>query len=100
MTSNQDLNEYGNVDPINVGMGPYRSDRIGDLLSKNDAITRETMYQLHFDVYSKQAEAFMAILAPLLPDTPNGDILKLWNFEYTADSKGAYLKGGDLQGSV
>lgn len=23
-------NEYGNVDPINVGMGLYRSDRIGD----------------------------------------------------------------------
>ena len=91
VTSNQDLNEYGNVDPINVGMGPYRSDRIEDLLSKNDAITREYMYQLHFDVYSKQAEAFMAILAPLLPDTPNGDILKGWNFEYTADSKGAYL---------
>ena len=91
MTSNQDLNEYGKVDPINVGMGPYRSDRIGDLLSENDAITRETMYQLHYDVYSKQAEAFMAILAPLLPDTPNGDILKNWDFEYTADSKGAYL---------
>ncbi len=91
VTSNQDLNEFGNVDPINVGMGPYRSDRIEDLLSKNDAITREYMYQLHFDVYSKQAEAFMAILAPLLPDTPNGDILKGWNFEYTADSKGAYL---------
>jgi len=72
-------------------MGPYRSDRIEDLLSKNDAITREYMYKLHFDVYSKQAEAFMAILAPLLPDTPNGDILKGWNFEYTADSKGAYL---------
>ena len=28
VTSNQDLNEYGKVDPINVGMGPYRSDRI------------------------------------------------------------------------
>ena len=91
VTSNQDLNEYGNVDPINVGMGPYRSDRISDLLSKNDAITREYMYQLHMDVYSKQAEAFMEILAPLLPDTPNGDMLKQWDFEYTADSKGAYL---------
>ncbi|MEK6194509.1 MAG: penicillin acylase family protein, partial [Deltaproteobacteria bacterium] len=91
VTSNQDLNEYGKVDPINVGMGPYRSDRIGELLSENDAITREYMYQLHYDVYSKQAEAFMAVLAPLLPGTTNGDILKDWDFQYTADSKGAYL---------
>jgi len=91
VTSNQDLNEYGNVDPINVGMGPYRSDRISDLLSENDNITREYMYQLHMDVFSKQAEMFMEILVPLLPDTPNGNMLKQWNFEYTADSKGAYL---------
>jgi len=79
------------VDPINVGMGPYRSDRISDLLSENDNITREYMYQLHMDVFSKQAEMFMEILVPLLPDTPNGNMLKQWNFEYTADSKGAYL---------
>ena len=41
VTTNQDLNEYGNVDPINVGMGPYRSDRIGGLLAENNAIDCE-----------------------------------------------------------
>ena len=91
VTSNQDLNEYGKVAPINMGMGPYRSDRIADILAENNAITNEDMYKLHFDVYSKQAEAFMDILAPLLPDTANGEILKTWDFNYTADSKGAYL---------
>jgi penicillin G amidase len=91
VTSNQNLNGYGEVDPINVGMGPYRSDRIGNLLSENNAITREHMYKMHHDVYSMQAEAFMTILAPLLPDTPSGAILKNWDFEYTADSEGAYL---------
>ncbi|MBT3257305.1 MAG: penicillin acylase family protein [Deltaproteobacteria bacterium] len=91
VTSNQDLNEYGKVNPINVGMGPYRSDRIGKLLSENNAVTHETMYELHYDVYSIQAELFMKILGPLLPDTRQGKILKNWNFEYTADSEGAFL---------
>ena len=72
VTSNQDLNEYGKVNPINVGMGPYRSDRIGKLLSENNEATRETMYKLHYDVYSIQAELFMKILGPLLPDTKTG----------------------------
>ncbi len=91
VTSNQNLNEYGKVDPINVGMGPYRSDRIGKLLSENNEITREYMYKLHYDVYSTQAELFMEILGPLLPDTRQGEILKNWNFEYSADSEGAFL---------
>jgi penicillin amidase len=91
VTSNQDLNEYGTVAPINMGMGSYRSDRIGKLLSEKNEITREDMYHLHFDVYSTQAQAFMRILAPLLPDTPAAAVLKEWNFEYSADSKGACL---------
>jgi len=91
VTSNQDLNDYGKVKPINVGMGPYRSDRIGSLLAGNNKITCEYMYQVQYDVYSTQAESFMKILAPLLPDTGQAKILKDWNFEYSADSQGAYL---------
>lgn len=91
VTTNQNLNEYGKVDPINVGMGPYRSDRIGKLLSENNEITSEYMYKLHYDVYSMQAELFMKILGPLLPDTKQGKILKNWNLEYSADSEGAFL---------
>jgi penicillin amidase len=91
VTANQNLNEYGKVHPINVVMGPYRSDRIGKLLSENNEITCEYMYKLQSDVFSTQAESFMKILAPLLPDTPQAKILKEWNFEYSADSEGAYL---------
>jgi len=91
VTANQNLNEYGKVQPINVVMGPYRSDRIGKLLSENNEITCEYMYKLHSDVFSTQAESFMKILAPLLPDTPQAKILKEWRFEYSADSEGAYL---------
>ncbi|MCP4690965.1 MAG: penicillin acylase family protein [Desulfobacterales bacterium] len=91
VTTNQDLNEYGKADPITVGMGPYRSDRVGGLLAENNEITPEFMYKLHYDVYSTQAELYMKILGPLLPDAGPGKILKEWDLEYAADSEGAYL---------
>lgn len=91
VTANQNLNELGKADPINVGMGSYRADRIAKLLAENNEIRCEYMYKLHADVFSTQAESFMKILIPLIPDTPQANILKEWNFEYSADSKGAYL---------
>lgn len=91
VTSNQDLNEYGSVDPINMPMGPYRSDRIAAVLAQNDAVTREDMVRLHFDFHSTQAEAFMEILAPLLPDSAEDGILKNWNCQYDAESRGATI---------
>ena len=91
VTTNQDLNEYGKAHPINMGMGSYRSDRIGRLLSDNNNITREHMYKIQHDVFSTQAESFMKILAPLLPGTAEAKILKDWNLEYSADSDGAYI---------
>ena len=36
------------------------------------------------DVYSKEAEIFMKILSPLLPDTSSGNILKNWDMTYSA----------------
>lgn len=91
VTTNQDLNEYGNVRPINVGMGPYRSDRIAGRLEKNNAIDCEFMFKLHYDVYSTQAEAFMKILSPLLPESPQATILRNWDLNYDPDSVGASL---------
>lgn len=91
VTTNQNLNQYGKVNPINVGMGPYRSDRIEGLLAEKSDIDCEYMYKLHYDVYSTQAESFMAILSSMLPDSRQADILKNWNFEYSADSEGAFL---------
>lgn len=91
VTSNQDLNAYGRAKPINVGMGPYRSERISRFLAEKNNLTREDMVRLHYDVYSTQAEAFMKILAPLLSETEPEATLKHWNCEYSADSKGATL---------
>jgi len=91
VTSNQDLNEYGRVNPINAGMGPYRSDRIARLLEESDTLTLEDMQRIQHDFYSTQAEAFMAILRPFLPESKEADVLGNWNLEYTEDSKGACL---------
>ncbi|OGP61110.1 MAG: hypothetical protein A2V65_02970 [Deltaproteobacteria bacterium RBG_13_49_15] len=91
VTTNQNLNEFGKVSPINISMGPYRSDRISRRLSEKNEITCEYMYQLQHDLFSTQAESFMKILAPLLPGTGSAKRLKDWNFEYSADSEGAYL---------
>ena len=43
------------------------------------------------DVYSKQAERFMAILRPLLPPGERADVLRNWDCRYDLDSRGAEL---------
>ncbi len=90
-TANNDLNKYGTASPINIAMGAYRADRIGQLIELKDNITVADICEMHFDVYSLQAEYFMEILRPLLPDTPNGDILRSWDLNYDLESKGAFL---------
>lgn len=90
-TANNDLNYLGTSNPINICMGRYRSDRIIQLLETGDKLDVEYMKNMHFDMYSLQAERLMKIIAPLLPDTENGRILKTWNLCYESDSKGAML---------
>jgi len=90
-TTNNNLNEYGSASPINMPMGAYRSDRIGHLLEQGDHFTVADMQKMHFDVYSLQAEYYMEILKPLLPDTPQGRILAEWDLKYDEESQGAYL---------
>ena len=90
-TANQDLNAYGRVQAINLPMGPYRADRIHQLLEQGRNLTPSDMFRMHTDVYSLQAERFMTILRPLLPDTRQGRILRDWDLRYTANSEGAFL---------
>ena len=91
VTANNDLNALGTASPINMPMGAYRAERIRDLLQEEKKFTVDDMTAMHFDLYSLQAEQFMTILAPLLPNTPQGEILKTWDCCYDATSKGAYL---------
>ncbi|MBL8020580.1 MAG: penicillin acylase family protein [Leptospirales bacterium] len=91
VTANNDLNALGSVAPINMSMGSYRADRIEKLLKRND-LTVEDMAKIQMDTYSLQAEKFMEIVSPLLPDgNDRAQILRNWNKQYTPDSEGAYI---------
>ena len=90
-TANQDLNYLGRSNPINLCMGPYRADRIVELLETGSELDVAYMKDMHYDLYSLQAKRLMKIIGPLLPDTDNGRILKAWDLRYHADSTGAML---------
>ncbi|MCP4124801.1 MAG: penicillin acylase family protein [Bacteroidetes bacterium] len=91
VTANNDLNHLGIANPINIPMGSYRADRIKNILDAGDAHTVQDMKKMHYDTFSLQAELFMQIIRPLLPDSENGQILKDWDLCYDVESKGAYL---------
>jgi penicillin amidase len=88
-TANQDLNHLGRCKPMNIRMAPHRAERIEALLRKSDQWTVEGCTEVHKDLYSTQAERFMAILRPFIPDTPQGRLLKEWDLRYDLDSLGA-----------
>jgi len=90
-TANHDLNEFGKVHPINLPMAPYRAQRIRELLEKSDSVDMHYFKQMHYDLFSKQAERLMPLILPLLPDSENANILKEWDLTYNLDSKGAML---------
>jgi penicillin amidase len=90
-TANNNLNDLGRVRPINVSQGSYRADRIASLLSARDDWSVDDTERVQMDVFSLQAERFMAVLRPLLPDGPTGEPLRQWDCRYDLDSRGAYL---------
>ena len=91
MTANNNLNHLGRAKPINICGSGHRAERIGQLLKPLTKATAADMAKIHFDVESLHAQEFMAIMRPLIPDTPQGQILKAWDYRYTPDSEGAYL---------
>jgi penicillin amidase len=91
VTANNDLNAHGKVRAINAPMLDYRAERIEELLGEARAWTPEDMFRIQTDVHSRQAAAFLAILGPLLPETPEARILAAWDFRYAPDSQGAFL---------
>ena len=79
---------------MTLPMSSYRADRIADLLDKGESLTVEDMQKMHYDLYSRQAEAFMEIIAPLLPASENGNILRDWDLRYDAASLGPPCSNG------
>ncbi|HET9063815.1 MAG TPA: penicillin acylase family protein, partial [Candidatus Binatia bacterium] len=91
VTANEDLNHLGIAKPINMPMGSYRAGRIAAELAGRDDWTVETIHALQHDVYSPQAELFMPILLPCLPDTAAAGVLRGWDRCYDLESRGATL---------
>jgi penicillin G amidase len=90
-TANHDLNAFGKMAPINMPMGSYRADRINDLLDQRDDFRIDDMFEMHFDLFSRQAQTYMSLLKPMLPDTEQGRLLMEWDCCYDRESQGAYL---------
>ncbi len=91
VTANQDLNRLGKVKAITLPMSGWRARRISELLRKNKKNGPEEMASIQRDDYSLQAEAYMKILHPLLPESEEADPLLNWDLRYSPDSRGAAL---------
>ena len=90
-TANDDHNPPAGPLVVNLPMGAYRADRIRALLSECSTCTLDDMERIQNDLYSLQAERFMAILRPLLPSTFAGRMLGHWDLRYDTTSRGATL---------
>jgi penicillin amidase len=93
-TANDDLNYLGALAPINLCVASYRAERIRNVLSEAPRVSLGDMEALHFDLYSTQAERFMAILDPILAelsDDLNARLLRDWDCRYHDDSRAATL---------
>jgi penicillin amidase len=91
VTANHDLNHLGQGKPINMPMGDYRAQRISGTLAASNDHDCAAQGRTQMDVFSVQAEAFMAVLSPLLPDSPQAQMLKDWDCCYDIESRGAVL---------
>lgn len=91
VTANNDLNSLGVVNPITIAMGDYRAERIRQLIKSKKDHKIEDSQTIQYDTYSIQAEKFMELIRPLLPDSKAGAMLKTWDLYYDIDSKGAFL---------
>jgi penicillin amidase len=90
-TANNDLNPDNGLLVINLPMGSYRIDRIRDLLREIDACTLADMQRIQNDLLSLQAERFMSVMRPLLPESFAGRLLGGWDCRYDCSSRGATL---------
>ncbi len=89
VTANDDMSKYGGHPVQTIPMAAYRADRIASLLQSKDALSVEDMKTIQLDLYSIQAEKFVAQARPYLETMKNGRYLLEWDFRYDADSIGA-----------
>lgn len=90
-TANNDLNAKGKPLSINLPMGSYRADRISQMLEAKDKHDLHDMKEIQKDLYSLQAEKYLKLFTPFIPDSSTGKLLKNWDCKYGRDSTGATL---------
>lgn len=90
-SANDDKNQPGKPLSITIPYASYRYNRICQTLSEKRTFTVEEMKALQSDLYSMQAELFMNQIRGLIPNSPEGEILKTWDLCYNKESKGATL---------
>jgi penicillin amidase len=90
-TANDDINPPGGPLAVNLSMGSYRVERVRSLLAVDEPLTLEHMKRIQLDLYSIQAERFMGLFRPHLPETPVGKLLHEWDLCYDVESLGAPL---------
>lgn len=91
-TANNDIKAKDDAPTtLNLPMGPYRFDRITELLTTHHEFDVTLMQKIQNDLYSHQADRFLALLNDDFPDTPLGHSLKQWDRRYTVESIEASL---------
>ncbi|HTI49629.1 MAG TPA: penicillin acylase family protein, partial [Planctomycetaceae bacterium] len=85
-TANDDRNQAGKPLSINACQGPYRAERIAELLAAKEKLTVGDMQQMQADLVSTQAGRFMEHLRPLAPETIAGKSFRRWDLRYDAQS--------------
>jgi penicillin amidase len=91
VSANNEVNPPDGPTAVNLSMGPYRHDRIRELLEIDEPLTPAWMKAVQLDLRSLQAERLMAIWRPFLPDSLAGRMLGRWDYRYDVASRGATL---------
>jgi penicillin amidase len=91
VTANENRNRAGYPAAINAAMSPSRAERIAQLLGDRQDLGVPDMKAIQSDLYSLQAERLLAMLKPVLPDTPEAARLRQWDRRYDVDSRGAVV---------
>ncbi|CAG5080772.1 penicillin acylase family protein [Parvicella tangerina] len=90
ITCNQDLNEFGEANPINIAMGDYRFRRVKQLLDENQQYDVPLFQKMQNDLYAIQAKEMVDYFLPHMTGAQK-ELLENWDFNYHPDQKAPTL---------
>lgn len=87
ITCNQDLNEYGENDPINIAMGDYRYRRVKELIETKKVHDAASFHSIQNDLHSIQAREITPYFLEHLSNDKHLQLLKNWDFNYSPNQQ-------------